>query len=504
MLSYAAWSRKHSAKFTREGLSPEDKRSRYDDYVRSFRANTEGRNARVGPIQETDKAGSDGPGGRSANLSRDLRATVTPRQQENPRRQSPSTRKGNSCAHGADDDAVVKYIAQVLDPWGDYGAKQPALIPYPSVSFSIKETFLVETNNDGIFQFILRDDLDRFRQDTWSVLHNNHNIETNAILHVVGDGGGFSVANPGFAQNYNSDFPRDNETRWQRVTEAENVSNTFSSFRTVAFGCELAYVEKPLDASGTIVATLWHPSEPLPRTGGPAVADGTWASFQDIMEMENSQTFPAVDGCTLHWKPFGMDVTKLRPTHVLEGPFDTGISDSEALLDVSSCLDPEVDSALAFLANNGAIGSGAAPSSHGAYNLRDMWDTCRSSTSPLLVITGAGLPPSASTHRVQVCWVIEAVADERTFSLASPTEISTVHEPEKAHKAINLFSDAKASYPGSQMTSGNDGKKDFLSDVVSTAASAAGKVKQGISTGKKIMDGIADVAEVAASIVAFL
>lgn len=503
MLNYATWSRQHAAKFSREGLSNIDKRSRYEDYVRSFRAQTDGKSARVSEPQESEARGSSQAGGRAGSLSRGLRNVVTPQNKGPSPRSRVPTRAGGHGQNDADDDAVVRYISQVLDPFGPYDAKQPSLIPYPSVSFTVKETFLVETNNEGVFQLILRDDIDRFRQDTWSVLKNASDDDTNAILHLTSGGGGLSAANPGFAQNYLSTFPKADETRWQKTAEAENISNTFSSFRTVAFGVELAYIDKPLEASGTLCCTLWHPSEPLPRTENTTLASGTWASFQDIMEMENSQTFPAVEGCTLNWRPFGMDVTKLRNTHVIEGPFDDNITHAEKLLSVSSPLEPEVDGALAYLASIGAFGTDSMHT-EGAENMRDMWDTKRSSYSPLLVVTGAGLPVSSSTHRVQVCWVIEAVSDERTFSLASPTTIENVHEPEKAQKALNLFSDAKASYPGSSMTGNSEGKKGFLSEVASTAASTAGKVKQGISTGKKIMDGIADVAEVAASIVAFL
>jgi hypothetical protein len=501
MLSYKAFCAKHEAKY--RGLTDEQRRSRYDDYRASFLANSNG----GGSGSVVPYAPKSVPSRNVAQRVRNdlaLAASQTaPRMNSRSpavRSQAPQVKMMSSFNRMAENIAATKYIEQLLDPMANHDGKQPSFVPYPSTSFQVKETFLVKTRSDGEFCFLIRDDIDRFRADTWTVRDTSlpMSAKTTAIQASVTESTA-STANPLFGFNLTEQFPLatsgDYQSRWTSCAEAQTLKTSFSSFRTVSLGLEVNYVEAPVDASGTICATLWHPSVSLPVTGGDTdTPDWSGAiNFEDILDLEQSQSFPAIGGCSLNWRPFGESITELRPTYMMD-PDRIGDLDSDLVYLTASAPTSDADKLLAFMAEDGA---------NNEVRLRDGWDNVLDAGSPLLMVSGAGLVGDKEPLRVTVCWTVEAVADERTFSLVQSNH--NVHVPGAVNKVASVLSDTPASHAGTSKTDGGGmpPSVSHMKDIATKVGDGVDQVTGAESTGQKIAAGVKTAVDVASIIASF-
>jgi hypothetical protein len=496
MLSYQAFCAKHEAKY--RGLSDEQNRRRYDDYRASFASNSVPVSSSRALSTSVQRLPSSNPAVRVRNSLAQAGSQTTRAVERavagGPMR-TPSLAGMNKIAENI---AGTKYVEQLLDPMANLDGKQPSFVPYPSTSFQVKETFLVETNAAGNFMFFIRDDIDRFRADTWTLRDADTNpASTTRTIDNTVSRNGASPADPQFGFNMTEAFPisktGDWQNRWSPCAEAKTLKETFSSFRTVSLGLEINYIEAPVDASGTLCATLWHPGVSLPivtgQTDDPDFTGGI--SFEDVLDLGQSQSYPAIGGLSLNWRPFGESVTELRSTYMLDPDRISSNLDSEEIYLTASAPTSDADRLLAYMAEAGA---------NNEIRLRDGWDTVLDSGSPMLVVCGAGLVGSKSPLRVTVCWTVEAVADERTFSLVQASQ--NVHIPGAVAKTASVLADTPPSHAGTSKT-GSGPSVSHMKDIASKVGDGVDQVSGAQSTGQKIAAGVKTAVDVASIIASF-
>lgn len=479
MLTYAQFREKHKRKYEDEGLTDTDIRARYADYRAATIAN--------GSSSETRRRVS---GRSAASYNEDLKRALDPEggYVDNPRGSGVKVAPGVITKRNK---ALENYVAQVLDPMENYGAKQPSYIPFPSTSFQVTETFLVDSKG-GYFFLFLRDDIDRFRLDSWSLNPSvSPAIPATSIL-TTETAAPFSASNPGFGVNQTSSYPNIPNSVYTPCAESTAIKEAFSSFRTVSMGAEIEYTGKVVDAEGTLCVGLWHPSMQLPEVDG-SVGSEDWSgamSFNDLLDLENAANYPAVEGASVYWRPFGMNVTELRATKLMSESLTT---DAWPQLLSSNPVSSDSTKQLAIIASLGGLANNTTNTL-----FRDTLDNVLDDSSPLIFIAGSGLNSGAGTFRVRVTWTIEAVADERTFSLAQPSFVDSV-DSSHMEKALHVL--PKESSHRGPMDSPS--ARSFKADAITAIGKGTAVAKKAQSVGKKILSGIGtaiDIAGVIASI----
>lgn len=321
------------------------------------------------------------------------------------------------------DRRLSRYLAQLLDPWADLHAKIPDWGSYPSSSVAIKQSFQISTGtinatippNDAQDKFavVLRDGLSTFRSHSRS--------DPTQLIHYEGTGAGGPV---GWSLG-------DTSGTWFGVSEQAAIKAAFTAYRPVALGLKWSYTGPPLSASGRIVAALWPPTLPLPSPSNPI-------TFSELVDFEGAQIFPAIEGGTIIWKPFGLSgVSSWRPTFngdIMAGIYATNSWD----------MDPQCRTALqvAQMLNNIAVITAAQRDT--MFQTVGFYQT--GSSSPCLVVLGEGLPANLSCLNFDASFIIEAISDNRTFSLSQATAETPIND--EANHVNHMVQQVPASHSG--------------------------------------------------------
>lgn len=456
-LSFDAWKKTHPIKL--KGLNLKEQRRRYQQYLITRESKEKvavGRSMTPTPsnvLQAMEKE------------SRLL--TMTPTTASRPITKYRKSRKPNN--QSSFDKLKSVYLAQMLDPWAELDAKFPDECGYPSTSVNVKHTFSIKTESTGQtdkFCLFIRDGITR----SYAPSLNEENQKY--VTYQAGPPAGWII---GGTQS----TP---ENQWVPMPEAFGIQDAFVAYRPVAMGVKLMYQAAPLGATGRICAALWPAQNRLPESDTPL-------TYAQLAKFEGAKTYPAADGCTLTWRPYSADgVAQYRPTKYSAKNVNFSGSDG---LDPQSCdIDPTTFIALVHNASAMTIIRNTSNANYTSQFWRPAdarsaviaaQDASLAQQSPCLCILGEGLVASTAVYNVEVSYVFEAIADNRTFSLAQPLG-KTMPASAEAKRAVNVVNQVDSSHAGGS----DESHKTFLQEVGSTIEDIGSGLEAALDVGGTI------------------
>jgi len=307
--------------------------------------------------------------------------------------------------HEVLNDDVDRYVAQILDPFTDYGAVVPDVHGYTTTSFSCAMPFVASTNADGRFMIAVRDGISRC-------------LATSFVCPTPDVYGNSGFANIDYSSGWR--FTADEQSMgWGTQIEHDSLIGAFSAYRPVAMGLRITYAAPPVDAAGRLAVGLYPPSQILPTLFNTSASGAL--TFDEFSQYRDSVTVSAIDGATCVWKPLTPEVEFRQTKPVLYvtgatpswvGPTDNGTGSAIGSWDG----DCEAYTAILAQSFNGATpgtgGGNAVKAAQGAL------DFCPNSQSPLIFIMGEGLPASTDVYQCELVVRYEGIVDNRGFSLA--------------------------------------------------------------------------------------
>lgn len=371
-LTYDQFIQKHQRKFTREKLTKNEKRKRYDDYLRTLTSSnitTHIDSAHSGSVRKKKKQGRV--------KETDIIASIS--------------------------GVCQNYLFSVMNPFSKKSAVPiPSLVPgitntkcYQHREYREVAAFNCPAQGDYRFVFLSQGDVDRF----------------------IGDSSGYIDA----TGNLYWDGP------WYGTDSAmkggQAVKEVYINHRIVSCGIRCKYIGPPLEASGLIGACLIPPNYQFPSLSYGWNA-GTF-SWDDFTAMKGVKVGPAIDGIEIIGLPAVLDAPFRRTSGVpnsMNGSISTNLFD----LGKSNPGPAELETLLDFNAIiNAAIWS---PTNQVVWN-DGIDDPCY----PKLFIAGVGLPASAK-FEFEVVYNMEAHLRTQTNvfgeSALRDTKSSTVSSQE--------------------------------------------------------------------------
>lgn len=337
---------------------------------------------------------------------------------------------------------VSIYLASLLDPWRPLRAKIPDLTSYPSTAVQIKDNFNIKTNSVGRFAVCLRDGIYNFL--SYSLDESARSLMTYNTGWEIGGTNGF----------------------WSGVPEQQPIRDAFSCYRPVSMGLRWTYQAEPVNAKGRIVAALWPASTPLPNSGNAI-------TFDELTEFEGAQIFPAIEGGTALWRPYGLTSNDgYRPCK--NGDYLSGFAATSTW-----DLDPQerVTAELAQLLHNNAI---ITPTILDAIYQQLIYFHLPTQ-SPMLIIIGEGLPVDTVALNFEAVLNIEAISDNRSFSLSQPDVRQIPFESEAGH-SLHVVNQLPAAHAG--------GSEAHHANWLQNVESVATKVASGLKTAFNVAETI--------------
>jgi len=457
MLTYKQFIDEHKEKY--KGLSREEKRKRYEDYLSSTKAQV------VASLPKASKL--------DRGITRTLKDFSREQMRENSYKLNDHREYRGVTNENHYPTEVRDYLHCLIDPVNAPPAKQPSLSGLPSIPVKIEVPFVVKTNSHGAFGIQIQDNPDRFYRNSWDPFNNTVPAVTQQFL-VENIGGEIY-----YGANRYGNFPAVADISWQSSPETSAFRKVFAGFRTVAMSLNLDYSAAPLNASGRICMGLFNPSVPFPEFQGAAPAIGTAQTFQQWAEYQMMETGPAIDGGAVHWRPMGVNVTEFKRTISVDGASSPFYTYSEIVPGQRQ---------LAYLGDQGA---------YAATVYRSLQDNVGDGDSPFIIAIGEGLPVNTVVFSGTITWVVEAVADERTMNFvqgATPTNVRDIN-------AVAKTAGILANVSPTTMSTGDriKGYSKKVSNAAKSAESAWASVK---STGSKIWSGLNTALDVAGIIAA--
>jgi hypothetical protein len=354
-------------------------------------------------------------------------------------------------SHSKNNEAVFRskkkgqksaYLQSLLNPWLKLDAKIPDMHPYPSAAFQIQYEKLVATTPDGLCGVLLRADLTR----NWGAL-----------------------SFPGAEMELLS---------WESVPENESIINAFSSFRIVSMGLRLKYQAPPLEAEGRLACALIPPFAPCPGFGAQTY------SWDDISKLEGAQVIPAIDGATVLFRPFDNHAFQYRETQLVKALANGDLEKSGYS---NSIGDPIVTLMMLQRAwHEATVVAGPLisdlvqlfPFDGVGESVQEMADAMCTLGCPYLVVMGDGMPASINAFSCEVVMNLEAISDNRTWSLTqSKTNLS---HPNELPTALAVRSHVPDVHAGGSPESHND----FLKSTTGAVKAAT----ETVTAGAEIVD----------------
>ena len=480
MLSYDEFIAKHSEKYS--GLSRAAKRQRYSSYVATETAKGD---------NSMERNNGSNPRSASANSLRNAASRGSVTYDDDSRRNT--SRKISPWSDKAEArDQVAKYAESLLDPWSPVKAKQPSRSDYPSGVARIKEEITVRTDGNGNFCVFVSDDLDRFFASS-----SLGNIATSTSDPSNPKWGIRAPNNPGDVYN-----PYVN-SMWRSINEVEGFKALNSSFRSVSMGMSATYMAEVVNAKGRFVAGYLHPNEDVPYMKDPAdliIENGVY--WQDLLEKESAVTYSVLDDVTLLWKPFGVEITEFRPTHIINPEGVSAVPDGQVL----TCSARADSTALRILFEIAQIGGfGDNPESFTGGRVAKAQDISLGTDSPALYFAGTGFQPDTVVYNIEIVWNVETIADERTldYSTKPTAPLTTSNMMAGQNAAIAVASEAPPSVKGYRP--GDKSVADsVVADTVTNISNAQDAEESGgfMDTLSSVVDGVSTAVDIGTSIAA--